>query len=79
LQRKTLRSFLSEQPCLEELEGFRDQRMLEKLWLDQDQIDYLTYKDRMERGREMPAPTLMPRAYVYKRGRKPKLKRGIRL
>lgn len=74
----TFAEFCQEVPCLEELEGFRNQRLKDGRWSDEDQKDYLLQKDRVERGIDVPAPSRLFRKYEYRRGRKPKLKKGIR-
>ena len=43
-------------------------------WSDEDQVDYLVQVDRLNTGKDIPAPTNFHRVWVYKRGKPPKRK-----
>jgi hypothetical protein len=70
-----LTEFLRHSPCLEELEGFRDQSRKDDRWTKADQVAYLMRRDLLERGKEIPTPTKLDRAWEYKRGKAPKKKK----
>lgn len=71
----TFEEFTHTGPCLEELEGFREAKIIQRLWSDQDQADYLVWEDKLKRGKEVPAPSKLQRSFIYTRG-KPVKKRG---
>lgn len=66
----TFSEFIQTGPCLEEMDGFRTQRMKEDRWSHEDQRDYLVWEDRLRRGLEVPAPSRLERSWRYKRGKK---------
>lgn len=68
----TFDEFCRTEPCLEELAGFREQRMKDDQWSDEDQVDYLMQEDRLRKGKDIPAKSNFNRAYIYKRGKPPK-------
>ena len=67
--------FLRHSPCLEELEGFRDQCRKDDCWTKADQVAYLIRWDLLKKGKEVPASTKLDRAWEYTRGKAPKKKK----
>lgn len=67
--------FVRERPCLDEIEGWLLGRTIQKLPLTGDILKPVNdYKARLMAGKEIPAPTKLPRNWVYQRGRKPVFK-----
>ena len=68
----TFAEFCMTGPCLEELEGFRAQRRKDGVWSEEDQADFLKWKDRLMTGKEIPHPSTVDRGWKYQRGKPPK-------
>ena len=66
-----LPEFIRHRPCLEELEGFRTQKLKDKDWEEEDQILYLKQWMLLKIGKEMPTESKTPRGYKYQRGKTP--------
>lgn len=65
----TFSDFIRERPCLDEIAGFKEQRMKDEMWSSQDQIDFLKYEDMLKRGKVMPTHTNDRQNWIYTNGR----------
>jgi hypothetical protein len=71
----SLNEFIRTQPCIQELAGFREQALKDGWWTSEDQQFYLLWRDRLEKGEEVPAQTKCIRSWQYRRGKKAKERR----
>lgn len=76
LRSRPLSEYLQSGPCLEEMDGFRQQRLKDGNWSGDDQAMWLVWRRKLETGQEVPAPLRMPRAWEYKRG-KPAVRKKV--
>jgi len=68
--------FISTRPCLEEIEGWLLGRRLQGLPVTEEVLGPLeVYEKRLKAGKEIPAPSILERDWVYQQGRKPLFKK----